>query len=104
MTSTLDTLEPGQSFVYHTSGISLARDRGKKRSAAIVLADEAWQAAVRGEVDLVQRRSGNGVVEYIAVKRRRRDPRPPLPAMTVQERRMQSVMALQSVRPMRRAA
>jgi hypothetical protein len=97
----LDKLLPGESVTYHSSR-GLAHDRGGKKHATIVAAaDEAWQAAVRGEVDLSQRRRSDGGIDYLARRRRKVDPRPVLPALTLQERRMQSAMALQSVRPMR---
>jgi hypothetical protein len=86
--SVLDKLQPGESVVYHTSRVSLARDRGgKKQSAVIAAADEAWQAALAGRVDLLQRRRPDGTTEYLARRRRRVDQRPVLPILTAQSER-----------------
>jgi hypothetical protein len=79
MSISLDKLKPGEAIVYY-KGWSLAR--GRNTTAAepdpqLAAADAAWQAALAGRVDLLQRRTGDGV-EYIAIRRRAIDRRPVL--------------------------
>jgi hypothetical protein len=77
MSTDLEHLEPGQRVVYHVGKLARARQVGQ-----IAIADIVWQMALRGEVDLCQRRLSDGRFEYIATKRRRTDPHPALPHKT----------------------
>ena len=75
---TLDALRPGQSVIYAETG-SLARLRVKEPGdPQVAAADLTWQAAVRGEVDLLQRRVGGGF-QYLAIRRRQVDRQPAQP-------------------------
>jgi hypothetical protein len=76
----LGSLQPGQSVVYAMTK-NLARARLTER---LELADAAWDAALRGEVDLSQRRLKDGRVAYLATRRRVVDRTPVKPAVTTQ--------------------
>jgi hypothetical protein len=79
MPISIDALQPGSALIYF-EGTSLARERGAAINAA---ADLVWQAALRGEVDLMQRRVGNKI-QYLVVKRRMTDPSPVQPVLPSQ--------------------
>jgi hypothetical protein len=73
-------LKPGEKIVYY-EGASLARLREKaKRQLDLVVtaADVAWRLALRGEVDLLQRRTDKGI-QYFMVGRAAVDRHPVLP-------------------------
>jgi hypothetical protein len=79
-------LEPGSVLVYCETS-SLARLGAKHpEDPQIAAADAAWRLALEGRVDLLQRRSGNGI-QYVLVGRYEVDRRPVLPALNVAEER-----------------
>jgi len=68
-------LKPGEVVVYYADETSLARRRGNTKrqlDLQIAVADAAWQAALGGWVDLLQRRKGP-VIQYLAIGRRKID-------------------------------
>jgi hypothetical protein len=79
----LGSLQPGQATTYYT-GSNLARAR---LTTQIELADAAWDAALRGEIDLSQRRLKDGRIAYLATRRRSVDRSPVKPAVTTQNYR-----------------
>jgi hypothetical protein len=80
MSISIDKLQPGEVVVYATT-TSLARLRESiKRQPApqLASAEAAWEAALAGRVDLLQRRKG-AVIEYIAIGRAAVDRHPVQP-------------------------
>jgi hypothetical protein len=80
MSISIGELQPGEAVVYY-KGRSLARGRNttaEEPNLWLAAADAAWQAALAGRVDLLQRRTGDGMIEYVAVGRRKIDRRPVL--------------------------
>jgi hypothetical protein len=84
----LDKLQPGEVVVYATTtSLARLRDSTKRQPALqIASADAAWQAALTGRVDLLQRRRG-AVIEYIAIGRAAVDRHPVQPMLVEGEMR-----------------
>jgi hypothetical protein len=75
MSTDLEHLEPGQRVTYFV-GKNLPRAR---QAGLVETADIVWQMALRGEVDLLQRRLPTGEIAYLAIKRRKVDAAPVRP-------------------------
>jgi hypothetical protein len=81
MSISIDKLQPGELIIYY-EGMSLARGRNTtayKPDPQLAAADAAWEAALAGRVDLLQRHTGDGTIEYVVIRRRAIDRRPVLP-------------------------
>ncbi len=69
------TAKPGDVVEYHRG--LLARDRAMPKAHEIdMLGAAAWQSCTAGRVALVQRRIGDGVCAYLAIRTGGRSPRP----------------------------
>jgi hypothetical protein len=81
MAPTLDTLQPGDVIVYaECKSLARLREITKGRPAPqIAAAEAAWRAALAGRVSLLQRRTGDGMIQYLAVGRTAIDRHPVQP-------------------------
>jgi hypothetical protein len=80
MSIDFDALRPGEVVIYAKCG-SLARLRASTKrqpDPQLEAANAAWQAALRGQIDLLQRRCESGF-QYLAIGRRALDPQPVQP-------------------------
>lgn len=59
-------LPPGARFVYHSGFITVDAE---KSADAAAIRKKAWQLYEGGKVDLVQKRHGPGMYDYVAVIR-----------------------------------
>jgi hypothetical protein len=79
MSDELEKLRPGEAVIYAECK-SLAKLRAKDReNPQVAAADAAWDLALAGWISLVQRRTGNGTIAYLAIGRRQVDSHPVLP-------------------------
>jgi hypothetical protein len=80
----LDALRPGEALIYFEGAEPLARLRVKQPGdPQVAAADRAWDLALAGQADLIQRRYERGF-QYLAVGRRQVDRRPVLPVLASQ--------------------
>lgn len=69
VTEMLSRMAPGQILIYHVGTLMYDRIRGLEFGRVHGAAQAAWNAYVRGEVTLVQRKLAPLKYEYIAIRK-----------------------------------